>query len=76
MTRLWTLGQTGCRFLKSGLLPYLVFTFIFRKKKSNPVIVTANKQTTTERTQILKAGIWVQGMPLADSAAGHKSFDP
>ena len=34
-----------------------------------------NKQTQAERTQILQAGILVQGVPLEDFTAQDKSFD-
>lgn len=76
MTRLWTLGLDRQLDLKVWLAPLLGTYSYIQKNIAYPVIATADKHTKTGRTQILKAGIWVQGRPLAESAAWDESFDP
>lgn len=68
-------AQTGDQLLNSGLLPPLVRAFIFTQsnKPSNSYCTQTNQ---TERMQIPKAGVWVQGMPSADSTTWDESFDP
>lgn len=55
-------GQTGDQLLNAGLLPPLVCASIFThsNKPSNSYCMQTNQ---TERMQIPKAGVWVQGMP-------------
>lgn len=68
MARLWTLVSDRRPVLNSGLLPCLVRTFIFTKR-NKPSNSYRNKTTATERTQVLKAGLWVQALPLDESIA-------
>lgn len=68
MARLWALVSDRQPVLNSGLLPCLVHTFIFTKR-NKPSNSYCNKPTATERMQVLKAGLWVQVLPLDEPVA-------